>query len=269
MTLRTFIGSILQQVTKARAASDACSSQLAQQYLKHEYLRGFPVPRMNIKDMEMQLSFAVANRLPEQILSQPEASQNIIQKIHLFLLSLYDDSNFKSYFSKEPDLLAEWKTETDALSNKLKDVLTGQTNTETLIKVLAICVENSLNTIALKQPQQPFIQVIVYILQLRGSIEGPPPPLNDLLTHQVRVIIETITQPVSEQASLPASKGGSESNDLLDDDLLDMEILVGAAQLEALGSKHMQNLKINLTHSDRKWVAIDEGGTKKYILDRS
>jgi hypothetical protein len=58
--LTEVIGSVLRDVARARATSDAFSREVSREYLDDEILRMFPVPRVEIGGVEVDVGFVVA-----------------------------------------------------------------------------------------------------------------------------------------------------------------------------------------------------------------
>lgn len=58
-TLKDIVGSLLKDITAARMIADQQSAEIAGKYAEHPLLRMFPVPNMTIKNMEIDLRFAV------------------------------------------------------------------------------------------------------------------------------------------------------------------------------------------------------------------
>src|SRR5438045_374816 len=99
ITIRQFLGALLEEVTKARAISDAASVQIAKKYLEHPFLKGFPVPRMHVRDIELELSFAVAGDVSAvSIFEDEEVRQNIRHQIRQFLENLPSNPDLSSFF---------------------------------------------------------------------------------------------------------------------------------------------------------------------------
>lgn len=60
--LSEILASVLRDVALARAESDKMSARLAQEYSKDEMLKHFPVPRVDIDQMTIQLRAAFSQR---------------------------------------------------------------------------------------------------------------------------------------------------------------------------------------------------------------
>jgi hypothetical protein len=57
--LQDLIGGVLRDVVKARVQSDEYSRNVAQEYLNDEILKGFPFPKVEIKDLELELKYLI------------------------------------------------------------------------------------------------------------------------------------------------------------------------------------------------------------------
>ena len=59
-TIRAFIGDLIQQLNRARLMADVTSAEIAHIYARHEYLKGFPIPKMKVQNIELEFNFAIA-----------------------------------------------------------------------------------------------------------------------------------------------------------------------------------------------------------------
>ncbi len=60
-TLNQVIGTILQDIGKAKQSADVTSKEIGEQYKKDGILKHFPIPRVEIKNLTIDLKFAVTN----------------------------------------------------------------------------------------------------------------------------------------------------------------------------------------------------------------
>lgn len=58
-TLNDYLGGLIASLTDARMMADARSVQVAELYAKHDLLRHFPIPRMRIGDIELNVPIAI------------------------------------------------------------------------------------------------------------------------------------------------------------------------------------------------------------------
>src|SRR5262245_4470299 len=109
ITIRQFLGAMLEEITRARVISDAASVRVAQTYLNHDFLKSYPVPRMNIKDVEMELHFAVAGRLQGiSVFHDEEATENIRHQLRQFLQTVPQLPELIPHFAQNPQLKTRW-----------------------------------------------------------------------------------------------------------------------------------------------------------------
>ena len=60
-TLGEVVGALLRDVVHARSSADRFSAALSQQYLKDDILSNFPVPRIDINEITLNLRFAIVD----------------------------------------------------------------------------------------------------------------------------------------------------------------------------------------------------------------
>ena len=108
------------EAARARAISDQASLHIAGQYLHNEFLRGFSVPRMLIRDLEVDLNFAVASKVRGGFfLEDAEVQKHISYRIRDFLGGLPSHRDFKPYFRKDAELAARWAAGLDEANSSL------------------------------------------------------------------------------------------------------------------------------------------------------
>lgn len=254
VTLRLFIGSLLEQVTRARTLSDAASVRVAHQYLQHDFLKGFPVPRMQVKEVEFELNFAVAEASRSSAFGDVEVQTNITHKVRQLAATLPDDENFRTYFAGHPRLRERWNANLDTLDERVGAALAkGSTDREALIRSLSLVVENYCYESLSNQPWERWLSVLAGALHLnRGA--GEVPHIADYIDDQIRNYI------VAAEAD---PDGGDAA-----ENFLDVNVVVEGAELKKLPGVQLQRMKIVFSSSDRKWLASEKNGEKSYILDR-
>jgi len=71
------IGSLLSDIATARARSDAFTREISQEYLRDPLLKVMPIPRAEIRSVELELSFAVSSAQPKTVDSKEIAARSI------------------------------------------------------------------------------------------------------------------------------------------------------------------------------------------------
>lgn len=76
LQLQEYIGSLVASISDARMMSDARSAMLAEEYARHPILKHFPIPRMRIEDVEMEINVALDN-IDEYVQTKVEPIDNV------------------------------------------------------------------------------------------------------------------------------------------------------------------------------------------------
>lgn len=106
MDLHDIIGSILSDITSARNTSDLFSRKLVKYYEQDTLLRYFPVPRAEIKDITLEIKFAVEGVSidPAKTSSKKGKVSNIIEKYFDDMVYTVSD-DIKRYSVQNHDLI--------------------------------------------------------------------------------------------------------------------------------------------------------------------
>jgi hypothetical protein len=249
ITVGTFVGALLGETTRARAIGDRASLYVAEQYLQNDLLRGFSVPRMQIRDLEVDLNFAVASKLRGAFFLEDEEVQKYIgYQMRDFLGSLPAHRDFSAYFRDDAELAARWASGLDETTRCFRRIVSKpEADAASAIHSLSLSVQNYFYESA---PAGLRLGLFSLLNRPIGK-GGRPDSMKTIIEERVRTII------TSAGASKP-----EESSELP----LNLEILVGAAQLEKLNPCVLSKIKLTLSSADRRWVASDQDGKKVYIL---
>lgn len=262
--ISNFIGAIQHSLSLSRAMSDNTSVKIAQKYLDHPLLKGFPVPRMKLKDVDIELNFAVgpANAL-EQLLKEPEVAKNIVFKFRDLLAGLPQSDAFRQNFGTIAPSDKAWQQGSDELIATVTRILGDKPQDEdVLVHTLALAVENFFYAMHYAKPGQDLLPKLLPMLSNFMSRQASPatpatPAAPSSALHDWTV--ERVTDILS--AAIPGGLGNV-------GELPELNILVGATDLAAHGPDKLHKAKLSFTSDDRKWVATESNGEKKYILDR-
>jgi hypothetical protein len=252
ITIRQFLGAMLEEVTRARVISDAASVRVAQTYLNHDFLKSYPVPRMNIKDIELELTFAVASRLHGvSIFQDEEVTQNIRHQLQQFLEALPQQAELAPHFAQDPQLKGKWRKASDDLDVQFQKIMSrSSADRVSTVHAISLAIENKLFDLI---SHRGFRELLARVFR-RNQPEQQHQSINDTIENHVKDIILSVDTPSQEAATLT--------------DLMDMKVLVEASELEKVNPAHMQKMKVVFNSGDRKWVADKTGEEKKFMLTR-
>lgn len=79
MDLKTVIGGILGSVAEARSISDRASRELAVLYEKDPLMRAFPVPRVEIDNIDFDLKFVLQSDPDAMLQAQPSRAHDLVK----------------------------------------------------------------------------------------------------------------------------------------------------------------------------------------------
>ncbi len=259
--LHEFVNALLEGIITGRGMSDGASARVAQQYLKHDLLKGFPIPRMKVAELEAELQFAVASPLVTQsTVASNEIGKNISYRIQYLLLSVANNPSIKGFFSKKKGSRQKWNDRSIELSQSLDAILSNQDiNGDLAVDMLSLSVQNFFYAIAIDCSAPELLTEIGNIL-VPESNQNNEHPLTDAIAEEIKKIVNSV--PTIDDSNIRRSPE-------LTDSLPGLNILVTASELEGLDASQVQKLKLVCHAGDRKWIKKD-GGTEEptYILDR-
>lgn len=253
LTLSKFVGAFTQGLTLGRTMSDGTSVKVAQQYLNHDYLRGFPIPRMTLKHVDLDVNFTVGSFMGlDTLLGEPEVRKNIVNRFREMLAQLPSSDTFKSQFgsNKVPD---EWDEQVETLLATIERVLGSKLGDRSgLTYVLGLAIENFFYELHRAKPNEGLLAGLRALFSGSDDTPHPAPSADAIRTWASQQVTSLL------DAALPPDTS----------DLPDLNILVGGADLEAIGPGNLHTAKLSFAADDRKWVASERNGEKNFTLDR-
>lgn len=264
VTLGKFISAFMNGLAKGRSSADQTSCLVSQAYLGHDFLRAFPVPRMTIKDVELELGFAVgpATRF-HHLLSEPEVTAHVLNHLREDFRQLRHASTVQQLLGQAKVADSTWTGEIEALFSSMQRILTGpKADPSTLIHTLSIAIENFF----LRLQQRDSGGGLLGEFRQFFAGEAAPADTNDDARLAVR---NWATQHVRDAlvAGLPPGElSFNDEGQLGNDD--ELVILVGS-ELEGKAQHAIHKAKLTFHAQDRKWVAsAQKDGEKVYTLSR-
>lgn len=260
ITLGNFVGAMTEALVGARAMADNTSAQVAQKYLNHEYLKGFPVPRMALKAVDVELNFAVSSTSSlSNLLKQPEVAQNICHRFRNIVTELPQSDRFQTLFGQQNVNEEDWQRGTEALIASIRRVLDQQPkDTDSLVHYLVLAFENFFFHQHHIAPRSGLLAGLRRLFGGGGqerqdeAEEDGTDSTRDWIKQQVNGVLD---------ATLP---GGLKAVE----EAPDLHVLVASGELQGSEAEKLHTAKLTFSPEDRKWVATEKNGEKTYILDR-
>ncbi len=260
ITLESFIGALMQQLAMARQMSDGASVHIAEGYLQNELLKGFPVPRMQLRDVEMELNFGVASKLESaSFLEDDEVQKNLTYQLQDLLSSFPSQPEFKDYFSQNAPLQARWKAGLASMSQRFAQILSRPASDPVdLAHSLALSVQNYFYETAAEE-QKPAVAPLLLLLVKPSPFwlaQGVKPesetvPLQKLIESRIAAMLRSL-QGAQQAPGAPAPMA--------------LNVLVGTADLGKLDTALLNKIKITINPSDLRWIVSEKNSQKIYTL---
>lgn len=257
--LSEFLGTFMRGLAEGRALADNSSNQVAQRYLEHDLMRGYPVPRMTIKTVELDFCFRIAGQDAfSDLIGQEEVQKAIAYSLCKELEGLFSDDQLKSDLGETDASHQAIENLLDSASDRIEQAITDASATrKQLERVLLLTLKNMFFELHMQANHPGLIKTIFQHLKSIGhthSTEQKPNHQDDLdtwLQKQIDGVLGKI---------IPKDVDDGEAGELL--------VYVGGSSFEHSDDEKLQRSSIKFESSDRKWVATEVDGKKTYILDR-
>ena len=255
ITLREFVGTLLEEITKGRLVGDIASARLVKEYEKHQILKAFPIPHLRIQDIEVELQFAVGpNQITGYLFGNEEIQQNLYHKLQGFMESLPEKDPYKEVFDDNERKI--WGTELNDQLAKLKIILARPNmDKASMVQALSLAIENSLYDLALRQSGSKLLDDVRRLIKGPSGVqEGERQVLGEAIRRQIKRIVDSVDT-LTQEAKVV-------------EELLDLNILITPSELQGLDPSMIQKLKFTIISPDRKLVKSEKDGKEYYIVDR-
>jgi hypothetical protein len=214
-------------------------------------MRGFPVPRMHVEEIEAEFSFAIANDLDlPSLYANSAVKKNIILRCVDFVAAMPNDADF-SPILKELDVKeSNWTTMVSRLNEALEGPFDRQSvDRASLINDLTLTIENE-------------------ILDVAGLISSAIHSVSELMEKRNSPFRKLRPQIEDKVGAIVLSMDSVEAHAEAIDQFLDLKVLIAAAALEGMRPEQVQTVKLKIRSADRKWVMTTKDGVDVPVLDQ-
>jgi len=257
VTLDEFVGSLLSGITRGRAQSDNTSAQVAEQYAQHELLKGFPIPRMTIGNMEIEATFAIAPKGGSAApLADAEIQKAALYRLRELVAELPHEPELAPVFQAHPSARSSWHAGLEGVVTRLGQVLSGPApDLENVVNSLGVTLLNYVYECAPEEQRRLLFASRPNVTKDESSGK-PAEPSSKLIERLLRTRVKALLgSTIPEQAGAATAQG--------------LSVIVTSNELAQLNPASFQKVKFTLTSSDRRWVSLEKDGTKVNVLDRA
>lgn len=233
----------------ARTLSDTSTTEIAKHYEGNDLLKHFPVPRMTIHDVDINLKFAVDTVADASSRALSETiKKNILDQINGYIRSLPETDFFEGLFQQD-GLMTGWDKMFSSLMDEIEQVFPETTlvEPEKLAAAIGTVVELFIYRCLLQEQSSGLLDNWWKKIHKTKTVDDQADFLNikQHVAGKVEQIIATtcnLTHPASETTSSA------------------MNILVEASELESIPLEKIHSIKIRLSSADRQLVNIENEG---------
>lgn len=249
LTAKTFIGSLLDQISLAQAMSDRASVAIADEYLQDDLLKGFPVPRMQINQMDLELNFTVPSRLAgARRLDDVEVQKNITYRLRQMLQELPARPELNGIIDPRSAFTDKWSTGLDELANRLRGIVANtDLGYDEVLSRLGVCIENYVYE-SVSDDVRASVGAALFVQRDKVS------PLTAVLDQGIREVMDLLPSETDEAAT---------------SDPLDVCVLVGPADLDKASAGCVNKMTVSISPANRRWVVSQQNGQPVHMLERA
>lgn len=235
------IGAIISQIDLGRTQADHATLDVANEYRKDARLSDFPIPRMSLDEVTIDLKVSLAaGPVSRNVLTQ-ESRTEILKELEEKVGKLpKSDTTLATIFKEAPDLENEWKLKADQIIKKLSGIFQADTEISPLAlsRISAATIRGSVSdTLRLPMTKAGKMSASRF-----GRLDEEK--MESFLEAQTKELIE---KHLSMQPDLTKRLG----------------VFVTAAELEKIPPEKIATMRFTLHESDRSWTQYDDEKGKK------
>ncbi|MBI5459212.1 hypothetical protein [Methanobacterium sp.] len=233
--LSHLMGSLITQIEKGRVQGDLGVLEIAKLYKNDSILAGFPVPRMVLDSVEVDLKIAIDSVPISSTCLTAESQSQLMKQLKTMIHTLNIEKTFEQLIQINSNFQKVWQKEETKILEELSNLFTNETEikpelhvnlaTSTIMNHILSTIMSSISDLDTKNLQK-FFDKDLYQLE------------NRVKTQIEKIINNLIHNPI--------------------DDTYDIEVLVTSSELEDISPDKITTIKLKLKESDRSWIKTKE-----------
>jgi len=236
--LNDVLAALLTQIGRGRSQADMATLEMAEAYRDHPLLSGFPVPRVTLDEVVIDLKMAIAAAPTHVQQASPAAKAEILERLRPVVQNVVaTDPGLQALANRHPGLTKAWVKAWGHAVQRLDAVVpaAGSVDAHAVAMGATAVVRDAVSNTLL----MPDTKVGVEAARTFHAREAPR--FEERLRDHVRGIIEGV---LARQA--PAAPGR-------------LEVLITAKDLEGLPPERISTVRLTLRESDRTWMHTEDG----------
>ncbi len=234
-SLGDVLGGILNQINKGRSQADVAALEIANIYKDHPLLSSFPIPRVTLEEVTIDLKMSIAQVPSKHNYFSPIVRSEIIRLLKTEITGLAEkEPQFGSFLSKSGEFNKLWQELQIQSLEKISGLI--PLNSEADPQILANSIATFLSNDISKIIARPETHLGINALREFSSKISP-----QLETNFKNRLLELINQ------ILDVNKSTQDR----------FEILVATEELEKIPPEKITTMKFSIKESDRSWTKIE------------
>lgn len=233
--LSHLIGNLITQLDKGRVQGDIEVLEIGKLYKVNQILAGFPIPRMVLDSVEVDLKLAIDSVPISSTFLTEESQSQLMKQLKTMINTLNIEKSFEHVIQKSSKFQEVWQTEETKILEELSNLFTTETDIkpELHIKLATSTIMNHIISISISSISD------LDTKNLQNFFDKDINQLENRVKNRIEKIINNL---------IP--------NPL--DDIYDIEVLVTASELEDISPDKITTIKLKLKESDRSWLKTKE-----------
>jgi len=232
------LGAVMSQIARGRSQADVAALEVARLYQEHPLLSTFPVPRMTVDEIVLDLKFAISEG-PVPPRSVPEAARKKLVQSTASLVSaaVRRDPQIEALAQRAPALGAALDQMEGEIAERVAEAIPADVTLDP--KGIARSLAGVLRGRLLAAASHPDARLDLRALRdfaVRDSAEVENRLAEALERHLQK---ELAAQPADPQR---------------------LRIQVTASELQSIPPDRIQTMRLTLSEADRSWTRIEEAG---------
>lgn len=237
------VGAIIAQVGRGRTQADAETVEIAEIYKDDPLFSSFPVPRMTLDEVVIDLKVAVSTGPTQGISLTPQSQKEILDRVNTLVNDLPNRYRYVQNMPAHPNI---WNPARVKIAEEITDLVPVGVAVEPksiIVGATAAIQQNVIQGIA-----HPAFTVITR--KTMGSfVEEDVPRMEKYVKSELEKIVTDVvkTQPSPEER---------------------LDVLVSASDLEGIPTEKISTVRLTLRESDLSWTEIEgkEGISEKKLV---
>lgn len=235
-SLGEVLGAIISQIDKGRCQADMATLEIAQLYKDHPLLSSFPVPRVTLEEVVIDLKFAIDTVPPSGRFITSKAREEVLAQVKEMTNNIMKEPSLTALSKRYPELPRVWESIHPQIVQKLSKLIPTEEieiEPESIAYGLASIIRGYLTDVILS------LEVKIRQLPVvRNFLTKDALQIEAKLASQIR---ETISKVLEVQPSI---------KDRLD-------VLVTAHDLQTIPPEKIDTLRLTLREEDRSWTQVE------------